>query len=104
MGSTRSDGYFARYLPQLFLAVIVPLMVVAVVVVRDWMSAVIIAVTLPLIPLLMALVGATARERTDRQLHTLQRLSGHFLDVVSGLADAEGVRPGARHRPAPSAT
>jgi ATP-binding cassette subfamily C protein CydD len=79
------DGYFSLYLPQLFLAVIVPLVVLAAVVGKDWISAAIIAATIPLIPLFMALVGATTRERMDRQLRTLQRLAGHFLDVVSGL-------------------
>jgi thiol reductant ABC exporter CydD subunit len=79
------DGYFSLYLPQLFLAVIVPLVVLAVVLVEDWISAAIIAATIPLIPLFMALVGATTRERMDRQVRTLERLAGHFLDVVAGL-------------------
>ena len=79
------DGYFSLYLPQLFLAVIVPLVVLGAVVGGDWISAAIIALTIPLIPLFMALVGATTRERMDRQLRTLQRLAGHFLDVVGGL-------------------
>ena len=51
------DGYFARYLPQLFLAVIVPVTVIVVVVGADWLSAVLIAVTVPLIPVFMALGG-----------------------------------------------
>ncbi len=79
------DGYFSRYLPQLFLAVIVPVTVVAVVAGADWISAVIIAVSLPLIPLFMALVGATTRDRTAARMRSLQRLAGHFLDVVAGL-------------------
>jgi thiol reductant ABC exporter CydD subunit len=79
------DGYFALYLPQLFLAVIVPLTVVAVVLASDWISALIIAFTLPLIPVFMALVGAATRDRTEAQLRNLQRLAAHFLDVVSGL-------------------
>jgi thiol reductant ABC exporter CydD subunit len=79
------DGYFSLYLPQLFLAVIVPLVVLVAVFSRDWISGAIIAFTIPLIPLFMALVGAATRERMDRQLHTLQRLAGHFLDVVAGL-------------------
>lgn len=79
------DGYFSLYLPQLLLAAIVPLVLLAIVVSRDWISAAIIAVTIPLIPLFMALVGATTRERTERQLRTLERLAGHFLDVVAGL-------------------
>jgi thiol reductant ABC exporter CydD subunit len=79
------DGYFSLYLPQLFLAAIVPLVVLAAVLWKDWIAAAIIAVTVPLIPLFMALVGASTRERMDRQLRSLQRLAGHFLDVVAGL-------------------
>ena len=79
------DGYFARYLPQLVLAVIVPLVILAVVVPRDWISALIIAFTVPLIPVFMALVGATTRERTASQVQSLQRLARHFLDLVAGL-------------------
>ena len=51
----------------------------------DWISALIIAFTLPLIPVFMALVGAATRDRTEAQLRTLQRLAAHFFDVVSGL-------------------
>ena len=79
------DAYFARYLPQLFLAVIVPVVVIAAVAWRDWISAAIIALTIPLIPLFMALVGASTRERMQRQVGILERLAGHFLDVVGGL-------------------
>ena len=79
------DSYFARYLPQLFLAVIVPVTVIVVALGADWISAVIIAVTVPLIPLFMALVGASTNARMRRQARLLQRLAGHFLDVVAGL-------------------
>jgi ABC-type transport system involved in cytochrome bd biosynthesis fused ATPase/permease subunit len=79
------DSYFARYLPQLVLAVIIPVMVVAVVLGADWISAVIIAVTVPLIPLFMSLVGASTRVRMGRQAMMLHRLSGHFLEMVAGL-------------------
>ncbi|GAA4965636.1 thiol reductant ABC exporter subunit CydD [Pseudonocardia tropica] len=79
------DDYLARYLPQLVLAVLVPVAVLVVVADADWISAVVIAVTLPLIPLFMALVGMHTRARTDRQWRLLSRLGGHFLDVVQGL-------------------
>jgi ATP-binding cassette subfamily C protein CydCD len=79
------DGYFSLYLPQLLLAAIVPLVVLVAIVSEDWISAAIVAFTIPLIPLFMALVGATTREKMDRQVRTLQRLAGHFLDVVAGL-------------------
>lgn len=79
------DGYFSLYLPQLYLAAIVPVAVLVAIAVQDWISGLIIAVTLPLIPLFMALVGAATRERMETQTRTLQQLAGHFLDVVAGL-------------------
>ncbi|TXS36847.1 thiol reductant ABC exporter subunit CydD [Streptomyces sp. OR43] len=79
------DDYFARYLPQLGLAVVVPVAVLARVVTEDWVSAAIIVVTLPLIPLFMILIGWATQSRMDRQWRLLSRLSGHFLDVVAGL-------------------
>jgi len=79
------DPYFARYLPQLVLACLVPTAVLATVAAADWISAVIIAVTLPLIPVFAVLVGLHTRARTQRQWQLLARLGGHFLDVVEGL-------------------
>jgi thiol reductant ABC exporter CydD subunit len=79
------DGYFSRYLPQLFLAVIVPVTIIGVVAGADPISAVLIAVTVPLIPVFMGLVGLTTRDRTSARMRSLQRLAGHFLDVVAGL-------------------
>ncbi|MDS1270668.1 thiol reductant ABC exporter subunit CydD [Lipingzhangella sp. LS1_29] len=79
------DDYFARYLPQLVLAVLVPIAVLVVVASADWISAIVIAVTLPLIPLFMALIGWHTESRNRRQWRLLSRLGGHFLDVVEGL-------------------
>ncbi|MEU6121076.1 thiol reductant ABC exporter subunit CydD [Streptomyces sp. NPDC047123] len=79
------DDYFSRYLPQLGLAVVVPVAVLARIVTEDWVSAVIIVVTLPLIPVFMILIGWATQNRMDRQWRLLSRLSGHFLDVVAGL-------------------
>ncbi|GAA2236938.1 thiol reductant ABC exporter subunit CydD [Streptomyces amakusaensis] len=79
------DDYFSRYLPQLGLAVVVPVAVLARIVTEDWVSAAIIVVTLPLIPVFMVLIGWATQNRMDRQWRLLSRLSGHFLDVVSGL-------------------
>ncbi|GGJ82835.1 ABC transporter [Streptomyces camponoticapitis] len=96
------DDYFARYLPQLGLAVVVPVAVLARIVTDDWVSAGVIVLTLPLIPLFMVLIGWATQSRMDRQWQLLSRLSGHFLDVVAGLptlkvfgrakAQAESVR------------
>ncbi|MFE2107799.1 thiol reductant ABC exporter subunit CydD [Kitasatospora sp. NPDC059463] len=79
------DDYFARYLPQLALAVVVPATVLLRIVGADATSAAIIAGTLPLIPLFMVLIGMATQARMDRQWSTLSRLSHHFLDVVAGL-------------------
>ncbi|USQ89313.1 thiol reductant ABC exporter subunit CydD [Streptomyces phaeoluteigriseus] len=79
------DDYFSRYLPQLGLAVVVPVAVLARIVTEDWVSAAIIVGTLPLIPVFMMLIGWATQSRMDRQWRLLSRLSGHFLDVVAGL-------------------
>jgi ATP-binding cassette, subfamily C, bacterial CydD len=79
------DSYFARYLPQLVLAVVVPIAVLARVAASDWISAVVIALTLPLIPLFAVLVGWHTKTQTRRQWRLLAALGGHFLDVVEGL-------------------
>lgn len=79
------DDYFSRYLPQLGLAVVVPVAVLARIVTEDWVSAAIIVCTLPLIPVFMMLIGWATQSRMDKQWKLLSRLSGHFLDVVAGL-------------------
>ena len=79
------DSYFARYLPQLVLGVLVPIAVLARVAAADWISAVVIAVTLPLIPVFAMLVGWHTKAQTRRQWRLLAILGGHFLDVVEGL-------------------
>jgi ATP-binding cassette subfamily C protein CydD len=67
------------------LACLVPLAVAVRVALADWISALIIVVTLPLIPVFTVLVGLPARARARRQWLLLARLGGHFLDVVEGL-------------------
>jgi ATP-binding cassette subfamily C protein CydD len=79
------DPYFARYLPQLVLASVVPVAVLIRVGLADWISCLVIGVTLPLIPLFAILVGLHTKTVTQRQWRLLARLGGHFLDVVEGL-------------------
>ncbi len=79
------DPYFGRYVPQLVLGVMVPLAVLARVAAADWVSGLVIAGTLPLIPLFAVLVGLHTRARTQRQWQLLAALGGHFHDVVEGL-------------------
>ncbi len=84
-GIERLDAYVSRYLPQMALSVLVPLLIVAYILPLDWTSAVLLLVTGPVIPLLMILVGSHAEEHIQRQWIALSRMSAHFLDVVQGL-------------------
>lgn len=79
------EAYYARYLPQLVLAVVVPLIVGTAILTEDVLAAVIVALTVPLIPVFMILVGWVSQARVDRQWRWLSVLGNHFLDVVEGL-------------------
>ncbi|GAB3142373.1 thiol reductant ABC exporter subunit CydD [Microbispora hainanensis] len=79
------DPYLTGYLPSVAVAGIVPLAVVVRLFVADLATAVIVVLTLPLIPVFGALVGWTTKTVTERQWRALARLGGHFLDVVRGL-------------------
>ena len=79
------EVYLARYLPQVVLAVAVPVAVLVVTLATDPTSAAIMLVTLPAIPVLMALVGRFGEERARARWQALSRLSNHVLDVVRGL-------------------
>ncbi|MEJ2344575.1 MAG: thiol reductant ABC exporter subunit CydD [Gammaproteobacteria bacterium] len=79
------EAYYARYLPQLSLAALVPLAILAVVFPFDWVSGLILLVTGPLIPLFMILIGKGAEALNQRQWRRLARLSAHFLDTIQGL-------------------
>ncbi len=77
--------YISRYLPQLVLSVVVPLIMLGYLFTADLTSALIVACTLPLIPLFMALVGWYTDRQTRAKWASLSRLAGHFTDVVAGL-------------------
>lgn len=79
------DGYFARYLPQLFIAVAVPSAIALTAFSQDWLAASFLLLSAPLIPLFMALVGMGAERLNRNQFTALSRLSGQFLDRVRGL-------------------
>src|SRR5215212_8585932 len=83
-GVERLDPYFARYLPQVLLSAVVPLLV-AYILPRDIASAVLLVVTAPVIPVMMVLVGSYAEEHTRRQWLALSRMGAHFLDALQGL-------------------
>jgi ATP-binding cassette subfamily C protein CydD/ATP-binding cassette subfamily C protein CydCD len=84
-GATSIEPYVARYLPALLTAAVVPPLAVAVLAAVDWPSALVVVLTLPLLPLFAALIGATTRDATARRWQALSALAGHFLDVVRGL-------------------
>jgi ATP-binding cassette, subfamily C, bacterial CydD len=79
------EAYFARYLPQVVLACVVPVAVLLWVAPVDLESALIMLLTLPLVPVFMWLIGLYTEQRTRARWQELRLLSTHFLDVVRGL-------------------
>ncbi|QXG76626.1 thiol reductant ABC exporter subunit CydC [Modestobacter sp. L9-4] len=75
----------ATYLPALAQTVVVPPVLLVVLGVTDWLSAVLVAVTLPLVPLFMALVGLHTRDETAQAARALDRIAGHVAELVRGL-------------------
>ncbi|NMH97522.1 thiol reductant ABC exporter subunit CydD [Pseudonocardia acidicola] len=79
------EGYFSRYLPTLLVAAVVPAVVAGRILFADWLSGLIIGLTVPLIPIFMILIGLHTERSTRRQWRTLAVLGHHFLDLVAGL-------------------
>ena len=79
------EPYFVRYLPQLLLAVTVTPGALAVVAGLDWIAAITIAVTVPLVPLFMVLIGRLTAGYADRRLAVMARLGHQVLDLLAGL-------------------
>jgi ATP-binding cassette, subfamily C, bacterial CydD len=79
-------GYFAHYLPQKALAMIVPVMIIAVAFAVSWAVGLIFLVTAPLIPLFMVMIGRGAESLNQKNFQILSRMSAHFLDTLQGLA------------------
>ncbi|MCE0826020.1 MULTISPECIES: heme ABC transporter permease/ATP-binding protein CydD [Buttiauxella] len=77
--------YYARYLPQMSLAVMVPVLILIAIFPSNWVAALILLCTAPLIPLFMAMVGMGAADANRRNFQALARLSGHFLDRLRGM-------------------
>jgi thiol reductant ABC exporter CydD subunit len=84
-GMTSVEPYVARYLPALVSGAFLPLLAIGTLLVVDWPSALIVALTVPLLPVFAALIGRTTQESTQRRWRSLSALSGHFLDVMCGL-------------------
>ncbi|MBW4933236.1 thiol reductant ABC exporter subunit CydD [Marinobacter sp. F4206] len=79
-------GYFARFLPQLTLSVIIPLIILVLVFSMDWLAGIFLLLSAPLIPVFMALVGMGAEKLNQQHFQAISRLSGQFLDKVRGLS------------------
>lgn len=79
------DAYFSQYLPQLALAALLPVTVLAVVFPLDWLTAGVLLLTGPLVPLFMILIGKAAERGTRRQWALLKRMSAFFLDAIQGM-------------------
>jgi ATP-binding cassette, subfamily C, bacterial CydD len=79
-------GFFSDYLPQLVIAVLIPLTLAAFVFPISWAAAGLLLVTAPMIPLFMVLIGMGAESISQRNFQALARLSAHFLDILQGLA------------------
>jgi len=79
------EAYYARYLPAMSLTALIPLAILIVVLPLDWLTALIMLVTAPLIPVFMILIGSSV-ERLNQQLwKDLARMGAHFLDVIQGM-------------------
>ena len=79
------ENLFARYLPQLVLATVVPVAVLITVATLDLIAAGVMLLTLPLVPLFMWLIGRATERRARERWQALRLLAAHFLDVVRGL-------------------
>jgi len=84
-GMTAVEPYLTRYLPALVLASVLPAATLAAIFWLDWVSGIIVLLTVPLVPVFAILIGLSTKDRADRQWRQLSALSGHFLDVVRGL-------------------
>lgn len=79
------DAYFSKYLPQLVISLIATSILGLVITASDLISGVILALTLPLIPLFMVLIGLATRAAQKSQVESLTKLGNHFSQIIRGL-------------------
>ncbi len=84
-GVEKLDAYFSAYLPQFFLANIIPFVILIFVFPIDFISGIVFLLTGPVIPFFMILIGKQAENLSKKQWKTLNFLSSHFFDVIQGL-------------------
>lgn len=78
-------GFFADYLPQMTIAVVLPLIILLIVFTQNWIAGLVLLITGPLIPIFMALIGSGTAKLKQASFQTLARMSAHFLDILQGL-------------------
>jgi ATP-binding cassette, subfamily C, bacterial CydD len=86
-GVDELEPYFTRFLPQLFLAAILPLMFLIIIIPSEWRAGLVLLFSAPCIPLFMILIGRGTEKLHRRQWGRLSRMAGHLLDLVQGLPD-----------------
>lgn len=79
------DDYYTQSLPSMIGAVAIPLVIGLRILGADWVSALIIVLTMPLIPVFMILIGKHTQERTDEATSALTRLADHLAELARGL-------------------
>lgn len=79
------EAYYAGYLPSRIVTLFIPLAIIVVVLPQDMISALVMLVTAPLIPIFMILIGRGAEKLNQRQWRRLSSMSGRFLDLVQGM-------------------
>ena len=84
-GLNALDDYYTKTLTAFVSTAIVPFILWVVVAALDWTSAMVLACTLPLIPVFMILIGKNTRDETAEAQAELHRLSDHILELVRGL-------------------
>ena len=94
-GLEKLGPYFIDYIPQLILAVTVTPLVLVVMAVMDFWSALVAIITIPLIPIFMVIIGLMTQTASDRRLATMQHLGRQLLDLIAGLATLKSL---GRHR------
>lgn len=92
------DSYYTQYLPALVNCAAIPLLLGARILFADWVSAVVIVLTVPLVPVFMVLIGRYTEDKVREAQAALSRLSGHMLELAKGLPVLVGLGRAAAQR------
>lgn len=91
------DAFYSQYMPQIIIALVLPIGILSVVFPLDLLSAIILLLTAPLIPVFMVLIGRTTEALTRRQFSAFSRMSAFFLDTIRGLAELKNLGQSQNH-------